>query len=449
VFLDAPVAGIAYQTDSLNGVTNGNGEFQYRSGETVTFRVGSVALPPVQAAPIVTPLDIAGSQDMANRVVTNILVFLQSLDQDGTPANGITIATNAVNAATQSLDFNVPVADFASNMGFTTLVTNAGGANTVPVSVDAALSHFSSTLSGQNIAVAPLANAGTAQNVVTGTTVTLNGSGSTDANGDALTYTWSLTSRPTGSTAALTGATTVNPTFVADVAGSYVFSLTVRDGSLNSTPATVTVTAAVANVAPVANAGTAQFVRPGTSVQLSGALSSDANGDQLSYSWSFVSIPINSAAVLANSTSISPVFTADISGSYVVSLTVSDGVATSTPKTVTITATTDFSRFFTVSKSSATSLINGSYSSGSQFRATITLVANESFDLRKAELMNGSVSIGSVTDETSLGGGVIDQGESVSIGFSLNRSVINNGISIRFEVFDAVTSTTFYVSALF
>jgi chitinase len=40
------------------------------------------------------------------------------------------------------------------------------------------------------------------------------------------------------------------------VAGTYVATLTVNDGKVTSTAVTVTVTAAVANVAPVANAGT-------------------------------------------------------------------------------------------------------------------------------------------------------------------------------------------------
>ena len=44
--------------------------------------------------------------------------------------------------------------------------------------------------------VAPAANAGVAQNVTTGTLVTLNGSASSDANSDSLTYLWTLTSKP-------------------------------------------------------------------------------------------------------------------------------------------------------------------------------------------------------------------------------------------------------------
>ena len=100
----------------------------------------------------------------------------------------------------------------------------------------------------------PVANAGTAQNVVTGTVVTLNGSSSSDANGDQLTYSWSLTSRPAGSAAVLVGTTSARPTFFADVAGNYVARLVVNDGKVDSTAATVTVTATqppASNVYPV------------------------------------------------------------------------------------------------------------------------------------------------------------------------------------------------------
>lgn len=89
----------------------------------------------------------------------------------------------------------------------------------------------------------PVANAGSAQTVVAGTMVTLNGSASSDANGDTLTYLWALIAKPAGSTANLNSVTAVNPTFTADIAGTYVSSLTVNDGQLNSATATVSVTA--------------------------------------------------------------------------------------------------------------------------------------------------------------------------------------------------------------
>jgi len=94
---------------------------------------------------------------------------------------------------------------------------------------------------------APVANAGTAQSVSTGSVVTLNGSGSSDSNKDALTYKWSFTSKPAGSNAALSSTTAIRPTFTADVAGSYVLSLVVNDGKVDSSAATVTITAIAAS----------------------------------------------------------------------------------------------------------------------------------------------------------------------------------------------------------
>jgi hypothetical protein len=90
---------------------------------------------------------------------------------------------------------------------------------------------------------APIAVAGPAQSAVQGTLVTLDGSASADANGDALSYLWTLTLRPTGSAAALNGATTAKPSFAPDLPGVYSASLVVNDGRVNSsTIASVSIT---------------------------------------------------------------------------------------------------------------------------------------------------------------------------------------------------------------
>jgi hypothetical protein len=189
---------------------------------------------------------------------------------------------------------------------------------------------------------APVAHAGPDQSVLVGATVELDGSGSTDADGDLLSYSWSITSRPAGSQAQLAYESTDDddpaPTFVADVAGVYVISLVVGDGKAFSTPSSVTVTAASGNVAPVANAGDDVSTVVGTAVTLDGALSSDANGDVLAYAWAIVSRPAGSTAALVAPASASPGLTPDVAGIYVVELVVNDGQLASAPDRVVVTA---------------------------------------------------------------------------------------------------------------
>jgi hypothetical protein len=88
---------------------------------------------------------------------------------------------------------------------------------------------------------APVANAGAGQNVQVGSTVTLDGSASSAANGASLTFLWTMASKPAGSSAAIVNPTTVNPSLLVDAAGIYVIGLTVNDGKLTSTPASVTI----------------------------------------------------------------------------------------------------------------------------------------------------------------------------------------------------------------
>jgi len=90
---------------------------------------------------------------------------------------------------------------------------------------------------------APVAIAGSAQNVLIGSVVTLDGSDSSDVDGDSLTYSWTLTEKPTGSTAVMSDSTVVDPSFTADMDGFYIVSLTVNDGAVDSTADSVTITA--------------------------------------------------------------------------------------------------------------------------------------------------------------------------------------------------------------
>ena len=145
VFLDSPVINIGYRTETLEGVTNSLGEYNYIEGETVTFFIGGLELPPVTAAGTVTPLDLAGSDDTSDSTVVNIIRLLQSLDEDGNPDNGITITAAAKSVATQ-VDFELSIIDFASSSAVTTLVANSGSTNTVLISQYDAIAHFEDTL---------------------------------------------------------------------------------------------------------------------------------------------------------------------------------------------------------------------------------------------------------------------------------------------------------------
>ena len=95
----------------------------------------------------------------------------------------------------------------------------------------------------------PVAEAGPAQSVSTGAAVTLDGSGSSDPDGDALTFGWVQTAGPA---VTLSSASVANPSFTAPgAASSLTFRLTVGDGQATATDTvTVTVTAPPPTGAP-------------------------------------------------------------------------------------------------------------------------------------------------------------------------------------------------------
>ena len=88
----------------------------------------------------------------------------------------------------------------------------------------------------------PVANAGPDQNATVGDTVVLDGSGSTDVDGDPLSFSWSLTT-PAGSVSTLTDSAAVSPSFEADVVGDYVAQLIVNDGTDDSAADSVRISA--------------------------------------------------------------------------------------------------------------------------------------------------------------------------------------------------------------
>ena len=326
------------------------------AGPTVTLSSATVAMPtftaPDEAATLVFSLTVNdGEVDsepdtvtidiaLANRaptanagqdqnVETGEIVTLDgsgSSDPDGdaltyawTQTAGPPVTLSSTTVANPS--FTTP--GIAATLVFS-LTVNDGTVNSAPdtVTIDVALANR-----------APTANAGPDQNVETGATVTLDGSGSTDPDGDPLTYTWTQTSGPP---VALSDATAESPTFTAPTSATTLeFSLTVNDGEVDSAPDTVIIGVALSNLAPTANAGPDQNVETGATVTLDGSGSTDPDGDPLTYTWTQTSGP---PVTLSSATIAMPSFTAPASATTLVfSLTVNDGTVNSAPDTVTIT----------------------------------------------------------------------------------------------------------------
>jgi hypothetical protein len=92
VFIDAPVAGISYETGGEIRITDEDGRFNYGPGVEVAFLIGGIQLGTAEGNNVITPIDlVAEANDADHPTVINILRFIQTLDDDGNPDNGITI----------------------------------------------------------------------------------------------------------------------------------------------------------------------------------------------------------------------------------------------------------------------------------------------------------------------------------------------------------------------
>jgi len=190
----------------------------------------------------------------------------------------------------------------------------------------------------------PVANAGGNQDVVAGASVTLDGSGSYDPLGRALTYTWALASAPANSgVSELSVTDQMTTSFTPDVGGRFVVSLQVNNGMSDSEPNLAYIDVATDKPqAPVADAGEDNNGAMDCSyVGLDGTDSFDPNGDILQYEWTLQEKPENSTtsnSEIADRTAESTTFYPDVAGEYTVSLAVKDNDGWSTPDLVKIQA---------------------------------------------------------------------------------------------------------------
>ena len=182
----------------------------------------------------------------------------------------------------------------------------------------------------------PVARAGSSQEVVVDQAVELDGGASTDPEGQALTYTWTVVSAPSGSKAALSQQSSAKPSFTPDLEGGYVLRLVVSDGTHESEPAFLTLSARSA--APTARPGAPRAVLSRKPVTLDGSASTSSTGEPLTFTWSFASVPEGSDATFRDDTVMKPTFFPDQDGDYIVRLVVSDGERASAPALLKVTA---------------------------------------------------------------------------------------------------------------
>lgn len=197
----------------------------------VTSAFDSVTVSTFNAAPVADAGD--------DQVVTELgsTVFLDggtSFDEDGddliyawsVESSPVGSSMALSNASSSAPSF---VADVNGDYVIQLTVTDEFGAKSDPDTV---------TISFEN--VAPVAKI-TAEytTVVAGQSVSLDASGSYDANGDALGYRWSVTSRPWGSSASLSATDADTTVLSTDMVGEYVVSLSVSDDLVTTEPTTV------------------------------------------------------------------------------------------------------------------------------------------------------------------------------------------------------------------
>ncbi len=182
----------------------------------------------------------------------------------------------------------------------------------------------------------PEARAGDNQTVNAGATVTLDGSRSSDPDGDPLTYAWTQTS---GTAVTLSDAAVAQPTFTAPAGpASLRFSLTIQDGRGGTASDEVLVTVQGAqNAPPTANAGADRTVATGAAAMLFGT-GSDPEGGAVTYAWTQTG---GTMVTLSSTSDPLPSFTAPgAAGTLTFMLTVTDPQSAMAMDTVTITVGT-------------------------------------------------------------------------------------------------------------
>ncbi|QOP41987.1 multiheme c-type cytochrome [Sulfurimonas marina] len=108
-YLDSAVVGVDYNTSGgYQGYTGNDGSFKFNTGESVTLRLGELTLRNISSANLANGKKIIENDDA-------VITFLQSIDEDGDPTNGISVTSQTRTA----------VQEWATENSITSLEVNA------------------------------------------------------------------------------------------------------------------------------------------------------------------------------------------------------------------------------------------------------------------------------------------------------------------------------------
>ena len=145
-FIDGakPASGLYYETASKSGVTSPSGEFEYLEGETVTFFLGKLTLPPISASSTINLSSyVPEAVDASNPHLANLTRLFQSLDTDFDYSNGIQLpssfSVNINSNSTEPLVFNMRVDQFEVWPQITEIIQNY---NIVLIDIDVAIANY-------------------------------------------------------------------------------------------------------------------------------------------------------------------------------------------------------------------------------------------------------------------------------------------------------------------
>ncbi|WP_414828190.1 PKD domain-containing protein [Alteromonas sp. H39] len=192
------------------------------------------------------------------------------------------------------------------------------------------------SLNIENVNKLPVIQGVEAQDSIIGEVIEFDASSSFDPDGEIVTWNWTIDT-PSSSSASLSTSDAAKTEFTPDVEGTYEVTVRVTDDLGGSSETVRTIEVSASNTPPVADAGRDANILTAHTYQLNGSNSYDEEMGELTYSWT-LTVPADSATVLANANNMFASFTPDIPGTYSATLTVTDEGGLTDSDTVEITA---------------------------------------------------------------------------------------------------------------